>query len=46
MAANEISAKRVPDISFIIDNFLFRNEIQWDEFFEDVATNAIGVLGH
>ena len=46
MAANETSAKRVPDISFIIDSFLFRNKIQWDEFFEGVATNAIGLLGH
>lgn len=43
---SEAGAKRVPDISFMIDTFLSRNEIQGDEFFERVDGNAIGVLGH
>lgn len=39
-------ARRVPDVSFFIDTFLARNEIQGDEFFERIDPQAVGVLGH
>lgn len=37
---------RVPDVSFIIDTFLGRNQIQGDDFFERVDAENIGALGH
>lgn len=43
---DEAGARRVPDVSFMIDTFLARNEFQGDEFFQRIEANAIGVLGH
>jgi predicted dienelactone hydrolase len=42
----EAGAKRVPDVSFMIDTFLARNEIQGDDFHQRIEASAIGVLGH
>ncbi|WP_170287375.1 alpha/beta hydrolase family protein [Halioglobus maricola] len=42
----EAGAKRVPDVSFIIDTFMGRNSIQGDEFFERLDPDKIGVAGH
>lgn len=38
--------KRVPDVSFMIDTYLARNDLQGDEFFQRIESGAIGVLGH
>ena len=45
-STDEAGARRVPDVSFMIDTFLARNDIQGDEFFERINADAIGVLGH
>lgn len=42
----QAAARRVPDISFMIDTFLARNEIRGDDFFQRLDPEAIGVLGH
>ena len=42
----QAAARRVPDISFMIDTFLARNEITGDDFFQRIDPEAIGVLGH
>lgn len=42
----QAGARRVPDVSFIIDTFLDRNSIQGDDFFERLDPGLIGVLGH
>lgn len=39
-------ARRVPDVSFIIDTFLGRNTTVGDDFFERLDPQMIGVLGH
>ncbi|MEH6592590.1 MAG: alpha/beta fold hydrolase [Halioglobus sp.] len=39
-------AKRVPDVSFIIDSLLGLNDIPGEHFFETIDENKIGVLGH
>ena len=44
--AEQAAARRVPDISFMIDTFLARNEIPGDDFFQRLDPEAIGVLGH
>lgn len=43
---NEAGARRVPDVSFMIDTFLGRNDSQGDDFFQRIEASAIGVLGH
>jgi predicted dienelactone hydrolase len=40
------AAKRVPDVSFIIDSLLGLNDTAGDRFFETIDENKIGVLGH
>lgn len=42
----QAGARRVPDVSFMIDTFLARDEIRGDEFFQRLNPDAIGVLGH
>jgi predicted dienelactone hydrolase len=42
----QAGAKRVPDVSFMIDTFLARNDSQGDDFYQRLDANAIGVLGH
>jgi predicted dienelactone hydrolase len=43
---DEAGAKRVPDVSFMLDIFLGKNEISGDPFYERIDVDAIGVLGH
>jgi len=43
---DEAGARRVPDVTFMIDTFLARNDIQGDDFFQRIEASAIGVLGH
>ena len=42
----EAGAKRVPDVSFLIDTFIGRNDIVGDPFYDRIDTAAIGVMGH
>jgi len=42
----ESGARRVPDVSFLIDTFLDRNAIQGDDFYQRLDPASIGVLGH
>ena len=37
---------RVPDVSFMIDTFLGRNDVRGDEFYQRIDPARIGVLGH
>ena len=42
----QAGARRVPDVSFLIDTFIGRNDTVGDPFYERIDTAAIGVLGH
>ncbi len=43
---NEAAANRVPDVSFVIDEMLARNQDPEDEFFDRIDESRVGVVGH
>ncbi len=43
---DEAAAKRVPDISFLIDTMFGRNEDPQDAFYQRIDESAVGVIGH
>ncbi len=43
---DEAAANRVPDVSFVIDTMLARNQDPGDEFFGRIDESRVGVVGH
>lgn len=43
---DEAAAKRVPDVSFLIDTMFGRNQDPQDPFYQRIDESAVGVVGH
>lgn len=43
---DEAAAKRVPDISFLIDTMIARNQTRGDDFYNRLDESRVGVFGH
>jgi len=43
---DESAAKRVPDVSFLIDTMFGRNQDPQDPFYQRIDESAVGVVGH
>jgi len=43
---DEAAAKRVPDVSFLIDTMIDRSHDQGDIFYKRINENRVGVVGH